>query len=128
GWTRDHAVQQIVWIGDQEADWEDEDGLPTVVPALLNLGVSGVPFVTHDVAGYTGGPSTKELFLRWTELGALGPIFRTHEGLMASANWSWDRDAETTQHFRRFARVHEALVPEIAALADEAAATSMPIV
>ncbi len=127
GWTRDHAAHQIVWIGDQEADFEPGDGLPTVVPALLNLGLSGVPFVTHDIAGYSGGPSTKELYMRWTELGALGPIMRTHEGLRPASNWNWDRDAETTAHFRRFARVHEALRPEIEALADEAAATSAPI-
>ncbi|MBO6935736.1 MAG: hypothetical protein JJ863_12200 [Deltaproteobacteria bacterium] len=127
GWLGSQATAQIVWIGDQEADWEHTDGLPTVIPALLNLGLSGVPFVTHDIAGYSGGPSTKELFLRWTELGAFTPVMRTHEGLAARTNWSWDADAETTAHFRRFARIHQALVPEIATLADEAATRSMPI-
>lgn len=128
GWTRDHREHQVVWLGDQEADWLDRDGLPTVVPAMINLGLSGVPFVTHDIAGYSGGPSTKELYLRWTELGALSPIMRTHEGLMPAANWNWDRDAETTAHFRRFARIHRALGPELRALADEAARTSAPLV
>ena len=128
GWLRDHAEAQVVWIGDQEADFLPGDGLPTVVPAMLNLGLSGIPFVTHDIAGYSGGPSDRELFMRWTELGAFTPIFRTHEGLRAEQNWSWDRDAETTAHFRRFARVHEALKPELLALADEAAVSSMPIV
>lgn len=128
GWLRDHREAQVVWIGDQEADFLPEDGLPTVVPAMLNLGLSGIPFVTHDIAGYSGGPSTRELFYRWTELGAFTPIFRTHEGLLAESNWSWDRDAETIAHFGRFARVHEALVPELTALAAEAATTSMPMV
>jgi sulfoquinovosidase len=128
GWLRDHEVAQVVWIGDQEADFEPTDGLPTVVPAMLNLGLSGIPFVTHDIAGYSGGPSDAELYARWTELGAFTPIFRTHEGLMASVNWSWDHDAETTAHFRRFARIHEALAPRIRELAREAAATSVPIV
>jgi alpha-glucosidase len=127
GWTRSHEVVQIVWVGDQEADWSVHDGLPTVLPAMLNLGLSGVPFVTHDVAGFSGGPSTKELFQRWTELGAFTPIFRTHEGLQRMANWRWSSDAETTAHFRRFARVHEALRLELERLADEAAATSRPI-
>lgn len=127
GWTRDHAEHQIVWVGDQEADFRATDGLPTVVPAMLNLGLSAVPNVTHDIAGFSGGPSTKELYLRWVELGAFTPVMRTHEGLMPEANWSWDRDAETTAHFRRFARIHEALGPEIRALADEAARTSAPM-
>lgn len=128
GWTRDHAVQQIVWIGDQEADFLPGDGLPTVVPALLNLGLSGVPFVTHDIAGFSGGPSTKELYLRWTELGAFTPIMRTHEGLKRDTNWNWNGDAETIAHFARFARIHEALAPEFRALADEAATTSAPMI
>ena len=38
GWLYEHSVAQIVWIGHQEANWSEEDGLPTVMPALLNLG------------------------------------------------------------------------------------------
>jgi alpha-glucosidase len=115
-------------VGDQEANFEPEDGLPTVVPAMLNLGLSGLPYVTHDVAGFSGGPSTKELFLRWTELGAFSPILRTHDGNQKLENWRWNRDAETTAHFRRFARVHVALAPTIEAAFDEAAASSKPVV
>lgn len=126
GWTGDQAEQQIVWIGDQEADFLETDGLPTVVPAMLNLGLSATPLVTHDIAGYSGGPSTKELWMRWTELGAFTTFMRTHEGLKALSNWNWDTDAETTQHFRRFARIHEALVPELIALAEGAHETSLP--
>ncbi|MEM9071860.1 MAG: TIM-barrel domain-containing protein [Myxococcota bacterium] len=128
GWLGSQGTAQIVWLGDQEADFEVFDGLPTVVPALINLGLSGVPYVTHDIAGYSGGPSTKELFLRWTELGAFTPVMRTHEGLQALNNWSWNRDDETIAHFRRFGRIHEALLPEITAAAEEAARSSLPIV
>jgi alpha-glucosidase len=127
GWTGEQGVAQIVWIGDQEADWTERDGLPTVVPALLNLGLSGVPFVTHDIGGFSGGPRTKELFLRWTELGAFTPVMRTHEGLARVDNWDWDSDAETVAHFRRFARVHAALAPTWARLADEAVSSGMPL-
>lgn len=128
GWTGVHAVSMIHWVGDQEATWDPHDGLPTVVTAMLNLGLSGIPYVTHDIAGFSGGPSTKELFQRWTELGAFTPIMRTHEGNNKDENWSWETDAETTEHFRRFARVHEALVPEIRGFAQEAASSSVPIV
>ncbi|MFW5739450.1 MAG: TIM-barrel domain-containing protein [Myxococcota bacterium] len=128
GWTGVHAVSQIHWIGDQEATWDEHDGLPTVVPAMVNLGLSGIPYVTHDIAGFSGGPSTKELFQRWTELGAFTPVMRTHEGNNKDENWSWEKDTETTEHFRRFARIHQALVPEIRGFAAEAAASSVPIV
>jgi alpha-glucosidase len=128
GWTGDQAVTQIHWVGDQEANWSPYDGLSTVVPAMLNLGISGVPYVTHDIAGFSGGPSTKELYLRWTELGAFTPYMRTHQGGKKLLNWSWKSDAETSAHFARFARIHRALAPELQALAAAAATTSAPIV
>lgn len=128
GWTGTQRNSMIHWIGDQEADWSVHDGLPTVVPAMLNLGLAGVPYVTHDIGGFSGGPSTKELFLRWTELGAFTPIMRTHEGNRRQENWNWNRDAETIAHFRRFARIHEALQPLWQQLSDEAEARSTPMV
>ncbi len=128
GWTGDQSVAQIVWVGDQEATFSPTDGLPTVVPAMLDLGLAAVPFVTHDIAGFSGGPSTKELFMRWTELGAFTPIFRTHEGNERDSNWAWDADPETTAHFRRFARIHQLLVPELQALAQLASESSLPLV
>lgn len=128
GWRGVHDVAMIHWVGDQECTWSEYDGLPTVVPAMLNLGLSGQPYVTHDIAGFSGGPSGKELFLRWTELGAFTPIMRTHDGNKKLENWSWDSDTETTAHFRRFANIHELLVPELEAMAAQADASSMPMV
>ncbi len=128
GWLRTSRVSQVVWAGDQEANWEPDDGLPTVVPAMISLGLAGVGFCTHDVAGFSGGPSTRELFLRWVELGAFSPVFRTHEGLRRNDNWRWDRDAETLAHFGRFARVHRALAPRLMELGAEHQRTGMPIV
>lgn len=131
GWTGVQGVSQIHWIGDQETGFAPDDGLPTVVPAMLNLGLSGVPFVTHDIAGFSSStvpPSTKEVFLRWTELGAFTPIMRTHDGNKKKDNWRWDSDEETIAHFRRFARIHRALGPELRALANEARETSAPMV
>ena len=128
GWTGVQEVAQIHWVGDQEADFERADGLPTVVPAMLNLGLAGQYNVTHDIAGFSGGPSTKELWMRWTELGAFTPIMRTHEGAKKLENWSWEKDPETTAHFRRFARVHGALFETFRRLADEAQTDSAPIV
>jgi alpha-glucosidase (family GH31 glycosyl hydrolase) len=93
----------------------------------LNLGLSGLPFVTHDIAGFSGGPSTKELYLRWTELGAFTPIMRTHDGNMKDMNWSWDKDQETIDHFRRCTKIHAALAPDFMTLATEASQTGAPI-
>lgn len=126
GYPGVQQVSQIHWIGDQECDFEPTDGLPTVVPALINFGLSGVPYVTHDIAGFSGGPRTKELFLRWTELGAFTPIMRTHQGNKKLENWAWNSDVETTAHFKRFVLIHQALRPEFERLAAESEATSLP--
>ncbi len=128
GWLRAAHASQVVWAGDQEATWDDDDGLRTVIPALVSLGLAGVGYCTHDVAGFSGGPSTRELYQRWVELAAFTPVFRTHEGLQRAANWSWDRDDETTTHFSRFARVHRALAADLRALGDAHQRTGMPIV
>jgi alpha-glucosidase len=95
---------------------------------MLNLGLSGQPFATHDIAGFSGGPSTKELYQRWTELGAFSPFMRTHDGNDRENNHRWDSDEDTTAHFSRMARVHEALSAERIALAAEAAKTGLPLV
>jgi alpha-glucosidase len=124
GWTGVHAYSQIHWVGDQETSFSETDGLPTVVPAMINLGLSGIPYVTHDIAGFSSldGASSKELFMRWTELGAFTPVMRTHEGSLRDENWGWQRDQETTEHFRAFVLIHQALKEDLLAAASEAEA------
>ncbi len=65
--------------------------------------------------------------MRWTELGAFTPIMRTHDGNMKETNWSWDKDAETIDHFKRFTKIHAALAPDFMALATEASQSGAPI-
>lgn len=129
GWAGTQGAAQIHWVGDQETNWSVLDGLPTVVPAMLNLGLAAQPYVTHDIAGFARGtgPSSEELYMRWTELGAFTPIMRTHEGADKEGNWSWEKSPATTAHFRRFTLVHCALRELFMRLSDEAQQTSAPL-
>lgn len=129
GFTHVQGAAQIHWVGDQQTNWGELDGLPTVVPAMLNLGLAGQPFVTHDIAGFTFDeePSSKELFQRWTELGAFTPVMRTHDGANKVENWRWSRDAETTAHFRKFTYVHCVLMNDFMTLASEAEEFGAPL-
>src|SRR5690606_17937708 len=95
---------------------------------MYSVCIASVPYVTHALAGYIGGPITTVLDRRWTELGAYTPIMRTHEGNRRDVNHGWDSDAETTAHFRRFVRVHDALRPELLAMSAEAQASGAPMV
>ncbi|HUS67360.1 MAG TPA: TIM-barrel domain-containing protein [Kofleriaceae bacterium] len=133
GFTGSQAVpQQVVWAGDQSTDFDPNDGLPTVIPLGIGLGVSGLPYFGSDIAGYYTAPEhafvTKELFLRWSALGALTPIMRTHHGVAAGKNWTFESDPETLAHYKRWAEVHIRLYPYLLAAAREAAITSTPMV
>jgi alpha-glucosidase len=129
GFTGVQGVAQIHWVGDQQTDWGELDGLPTVTPALLNLGLAGQPFVSLDIAGFSvgAGPSTKELYMRWTELGAFAPVMRTHQGADKENNWNWNKDEDTITHFRKFTYVHCALMNDFMTLAAEAEESGAPL-
>ncbi len=132
GYTGSQATSQAVWAGDQNTDWSRADGLPTVISIGTSLGISGVPFYGHDIAGFSfipviSTPSTKELYFRWTEVGAFSPIMRTHEGINRAQNWNYDKDAETMAHFRFYADVHMRLVPYLQALELDATTRGWPL-
>lgn len=117
------ALAQVVWAGDQRTSFDDDDGLPTVLPIGLGLSAVGFPFVTHDVAGYqssTNDPVDEELFFRWASLGAFSPILRTHHGTHAAVNVQWFSNDNTVAHFKRQAELHVRLFPYLRGLADAA--------
>lgn len=120
----------VVWAGDQQTDFSVDDGIPTVIPLGIGLGVTGFPYFGHDIAGYMSEftvPTTKELFFRWVTLGALSPVMRTHHGRSARENWNWESDAETTEHFRRWATLHMQLYPYFAELARQVSLKGAPL-
>ena len=119
------AFTSVLWGGDQMPDWSWDNGLPSVVTAGITAGLSGFAAWGPDI--FSAGHS-KELFIRWTEFGALTPIMRDH---------LWDKpkfgvdlwfDDQTTDVFRRYAKLHVSLFPYIYTFAQEAARTGLPII
>lgn len=130
GWTGTQALAPVVWAGDQNTTFEQDDGLPTVVRLGLNLGLSGVTIYAHDIAGYTSifnDPASKELYYRWTELGAFSPVMRTHHGSSGGLGWTFDKDDETIDFFGRYAREHVRLYPYLRGLAKQAELRGLPL-
>ena len=108
-WLHSQSLVQVLWPGDQQTDFSDGDGFPSVVPMGIGLGVTGFPYFGSDVAGYMSQgttPTTEELFYRWVTFGALSPVMRTHHGRSAEQNFQWQHDASSIAHFRRWARFH----------------------
>jgi len=130
GWFGTPALADVMWAGDQRTDMQEDDGLPTILPIGIGLGVVGISTFGHDVAGYmtlSNDGSTRETFFRWTSLGAWSPVMRTHHGWQPLKNWTWNKDAETVAHFRRYAALHMSLVPMWEGLAKRASDTGLPI-
>lgn len=141
GWLGTPALADVIWGGDQRTDMQADDGMPTVLPIGIGLGVTGVSTYGHDIGGYqsaTNEVTSKETFFRWASLAAWSPVMRTHHGTRPSTypgmdpprnqdQWRWDTDAETIEHFRAYATLHMALVPLFEGLAKVAADTGVPI-
>lgn len=129
-WLGAQPLASIVWAGDQQTDFSLGDGMPSVIPMGIGLGVTGFPFFGHDIGGYMSTftkPTTKELWFRWVTLGALSPIMRTHHGRAAFENWNWESDEESTAHFARWARLHMRLLPTLLALVEAAVSWGTPM-
>jgi alpha-glucosidase len=130
GWLGTPQLADVFWAGDQRTDFEVDDGLPTVLPIGIGVGLAGVSTFGSDVAGYqtaTNLPSTKELFFRWTELGAWSPVMRTHHGTEPKLEWSWESDDDSTAQWVRYAKLHVALAPTLRSLAQAAHDTGISI-
>lgn len=124
------GLAPVVWAGDQNTSWDAGDGIKTVVPIGLNLGMSGVGVFTHDIGGYASAitpPTTRELWFRWVELGAFSPVMRTHHGAKDLENWMLDRDEASLAHWKRYAIEHTRLYPYLMSLAMEAVQGGVPM-
>jgi len=130
GWAGTSGLSPIVWGGDQQTSFGEDDGLPTVIAMGLGLAASGVPIFTHDVAGYSSlgvDYSSKELWFRWAALGAFSPILRTHHGAYDQDNWQFDSDAETLAFWAEISRENMRLFPYRYGLAKAASDDGTPM-
>jgi len=125
--TQRHAVS--LWAGDQCVDWSLDDGLPSVIPAALSVGMTGCGITHSDIGGYTtlyGLKRNKELFLRWLEMAAFTPIMRTHEGNRPGDNHQFDTDDETLAAVARMSSIHAKLEPYLRLVIEKYVNTGLP--
>ncbi len=120
GWTGSQRYP-VHWSGDGVARFED---LACVLRAALSIGLSGFPFYSHDVGGFSGNPSP-ELWVRWLQLGAFSSHVRAH-GSPPREPWEYGEVAEDLT--RRYLDLRYRLLPYLWTEAVAAAETSMPLV
>ncbi|MFQ3619999.1 MAG: alpha-glucosidase, partial [Spirochaetales bacterium] len=130
GYTGTSRFGRAVWAGDQLVNFSLHDGLASVIPAALSLGMCGTAIHHSDIGGYTTlawVKRTPEVFQRWAELAAFTPIMRTHEGNRPDSNHQFYSHPSTLAHLARMVRVFCGLKPYHLALQHEHLATGLPL-
>ncbi|MFJ8148605.1 TIM-barrel domain-containing protein [Streptomyces sp. NPDC096048] len=108
------------WSGSVATGWP---GLRASLSLVMGLGLCGVPYAGPDVGGAGGTPSP-ELYLRWLQLAAHLPLFRTHGGHGAP----WEFGPEVLEHARVALVERRRLLPYFVTLAHLARRTGAPYV
>jgi alpha-glucosidase len=112
------------WTGDVEGTWR---ALRQTVPTVIGLGLSGVPYTGPDVGGFLGAPSA-ELYLRWLQLAAFLPFFRTHSAKSTPRREPWCFGEQALGIAREVLRLRYRLLPYLYTLAWETGRTGHPLV
>ncbi|CAL9381349.1 glycoside hydrolase family 31 protein [Streptomyces sp. enrichment culture] len=112
------------WSGDVATGWP---GLRASLSLVMGLGLCGVPYSGPDVGGFDGSPSP-ELFLRWFQMAAYLPLFRTHASLRAGRREPWEFGPEVLEHARVALVERRRLLPYFLTLAHLARRTGAPYV
>ena len=120
-----------LWEGDQARTFAKiEDQLI----ALINTGISGIPFMTYDMAGYAYSSNSEyfkttvekesAIFARAIEYTAFTTNIQTH----GDVRQAYEMTAETQEIYRQFCDLHEDLIPYIQKYSKVACETGMPVV
>jgi alpha-D-xyloside xylohydrolase len=78
-WAGGQRYGSLVWSGDIHSTFDE---LATQVRAGLNMQLSGIPWWTTDIGGFSGGdvndPVFRELLVRWFQWAVFCPVTRLH--------------------------------------------------
>lgn len=130
GYSGTSKYSTLVWAGDQLPTWSMDDGLASVIPAGLSLGICGIGYHHSDIGGYTTFQPffkrSKEVFMRWAEHSAFTMVMRTHESNRPQINPQFDTDEEIITHLAKMTKVHVHLKPYLQHLSDEYVNSGIP--
>lgn len=103
-------------------------GVPIDDPALVDLVPAQFSYIDPDTGQlFAAVFRTEELLLRWAEVNAFTPIFRTHEGLAPELN-AQAYDADVVDGFARAAQIFAAFASYREALMEDAETKGWPLV
>ena len=117
-----------MWSGDQARQF---DKLDDQLLAVVNSGLSGIPFMSFDMAGYAynlidyftiGKEKESEIFARSVAFTAFLTQMQTH----GDVRHAYEMTEEVKQIYRNFTRLHTELIPYMQKYSKIACDTGMP--
>lgn len=116
GYSKTPEFSTMMWNGDNHVDFSVDNGLPSVIPAMLSLTCSGYGISHSDIGGYTTFGKmcrSEELYMRWCEMNAYSPLMRSHEGNNPDLNAQFDASEAVLDHQTLMSKIHVLLKPYI---------------
>jgi alpha-glucosidase len=101
------------WTGDVETSWE---ALRQTLATMLGVSLSGFAYTGSDIGGFSGTPDP-ELYLRWFQLGAFSPFFRTHSAIGTPPREPWTFEETILDAVRTLLQMRYRLMPYFYTLA-----------
>ena len=133
-WAGSQRFGAAVWSGDVYSTFA---ALRAQVKAGLNMGISGIPWWSHDIGGFRGGdpsvPAFRELLVRWFQFGVFSPIFRLHghrlpnkDDFNGGPNEVWSFGDEAYEILKKYMQIRERIRPYIMEQMRHAHETGLP--
>jgi alpha-D-xyloside xylohydrolase len=115
----------FIWAGDQLREFRF---LQAVLTSILSSGLSGIPFMSYDMAGYRPARdmennSEEKVFIRGTEMSCFSSNMQTH----GTVSRPYDFEAPIRDIYRNYANLHQLLRPYLVEQAETACKTGMPL-
>lgn len=122
------------WAGDENSTWE---AFRHSILAGLSAGISGIPFWTWDLGGFSGEIPSADLYLRSAAMAAFSPLMQYHSEFNhhrepCRDRTPWNIQAQTGHEqvipiFRSLVNLRHNLMPYIWREAQHAVATGQPM-
>lgn len=115
----------FLWAGDQLREWFY---LRVILRACLTAGLSGLPFMSFDMAAYRPARNQEtdpepEVFVRGLELACFSPNIQTHGKVMRP----YDFDEPIRNLYRIYASLHDDMRPYLAEQGRISSKTGLPL-
>ena len=127
-WSRGGSIgahlYPFVWCGDQLREF---NFLPAILSAILSSGISGIPFMGHDLAGYipaNNGNNEAEVFIRGVEFSCFTATMSTH----GKVTRPYDFPSPYVDIYRYYSKIRYLLRPYLIEQAEICAQTGLPLV